>query len=223
MKITEKLALILFAFFATFNLHASEIVEGATEGVHYQVIKPAQPTAAPEGKVEVMELFWYGCPHCFRFEPYVKGWLKKKSDDIVFRRVPAMLSPKWESHTRAYYAAEVMGVLDKLHEPLFIALHVEKKRIFKEQDILDFAASVGIDREKFANTYNSFAVSAKVQQSRKLTEAFNITGVPSIVVNGKYLTSASHAGSFEGLTVMMNELAKSELPAKATASSSDSN
>lgn len=223
MKITQRLALILFACLTAFSLNASEIVKGATEGVHYQVIKPAQPTAAPEGKVEVMELFWYGCPHCFRFEPYVKGWLKKKSDDIVFRRVPAMLSPKWESHTRAYYAAEVMGVLDKLHEPLFIALHVEKKRIFKEQDILDFAASVGIDREQFAKTYNSFAVSAKVQQSKKLTEAFNITGVPSIVVNGKYLTSASHAGSFEGLTVLMNELAKSELPTKTTAGSSDSN
>ena len=211
MKISKSLVPLLLLLLASFNVQATEIVEGATEGVHYQVIKPAQPTAAPAGKVEVLELFWYGCPHCFRFEPYIKGWLKNKSDNIVFRRVPAMLSPKWESHARAYYAAEVMGVLDKFHEPLFIALHVEKKRIFKEQDILDFAQRQGIDRTKFEQTYKSFAVSAKVQQSKKLTDAFNITGVPSVVVNGKYLTSASHAGSFEGLVVLMNQLAESEV------------
>ncbi|MCW8963074.1 MAG: thiol:disulfide interchange protein DsbA/DsbL [Gammaproteobacteria bacterium] len=211
MPITKKLFLSLIVFLTAFSAYAEEDLKGAMEGVHYIAIKPAQPTSAPAGKVEVTELFWYGCPHCFKFEPYVKGWLKKKSDNIVFNRIPAMLTPKWESHARAYYAAEVLGVLDKVHEPLFIALHVEKKRLFKEEDILDFVESQGVDRQKFANAYRSFAVSAKVQQSKKLTQAYKINGVPSVVVNGKFLTSASHTGSFEGVVVLMNQLALAEI------------
>jgi thiol:disulfide interchange protein DsbA len=213
----HKLLILLFtATLVSLNAFADTGIKGAKgvqEGVHYEVIKPAQPTSAPAGKVEVTEFFWYGCPHCFRFEPYVKGWLKKKSDDIVFRRVPAMLSPKWESHARAYYAAEVMGVTEKLHEPLFLALHAQKKRIYKEEDILDFVEELGIDRDKFMQTYKSFAVSSKIQQSKKLGEAYNLGGVPSVVVNGKYLTSASHAGSYKALTILMNALALKELEA----------
>jgi len=181
------------------------------EGVHYITIKPAQPTSAPAGKVEVAELFWYGCPHCYKLEPYVKGWMKQKSDNIVFKRIPAMLTPKWESHARAYYAAEVLGITDKVHEPLFIALHVEKRRLFKEEDIINFVESLGVDRKKFKNAFHSFAVSARVQQSKKLTQAYKINGVPSIVVNGKFLTSASHTGSYEGLVALMNQLALTEV------------
>ena len=204
---------ILLSFTATAEEELSG-VKGATEGVHYDLIKPAQPTSAPEGKVEVTEFFWYGCPHCFRFEPYVKGWLKKKSDKIVFNRVPAMLSPKWESHARTFYAAEVMGVTEKIHEPLFLALHAQKKRIYKEQDIFDFVEGLGVDRDQFEKTYKSFAVNSKIQQSKKLGQAYNLSGVPTIVVNGKYLTSASHAGSFKGLVILMNALALSELEEK---------
>jgi len=211
MPITKKILLSLIIFLSTFSAYAEVNVKGAMEGVHYVTIKPAQPTSAPAGKVEVVELFWYGCPHCFKFEPYVKGWLKKKSDKIVFKRITAMLTPKWESHARAYYAAEVLGVTDKVHEPLFIALHVEKKRLFKEEDIFDFVESQGVDRKKFTNAFHSFAVSARVQQSKKLTQAYKINGVPSVVINGKYLTSASHAGSFEGLVFLMNQLAISEI------------
>jgi len=211
MPTSRQLLLSFILLFSIFSLHAEINVKGAKEGVHYELIKPAQPTSAPAGKVEVVELFWYGCPHCFKFEPYVKGWLKKKSDNIMFRRIPAMLSPKWESHARAYYAAEVMGITDKVHEPLFIALHVDKKRLFKEEDIINFITGLGIDRQKFTNAYRSFAVSAKVQQAKKLTKAFNLGGVPSVVINGKYMTSASHTGSFEGMIVLMNALAESEL------------
>ena len=209
--INKSLLVSLFVFLATLNTATQADTQGAMEGVHYVAIKPAQPTAAPAGKIEVTELFWYGCPHCFKFEPYIKGWLKQKSDNIVFKRIPAMLTPKWESHARAYYAAEALGVTDKVHEPLFIALHVQKRPIFKAEDIISFVESQGVDRKEFTNAFNSFAVSAKVQQSKKLTQAYKLNGVPSVVVNGKYLTSASHAGSFEGLIVLMNQLAQDEL------------
>jgi len=213
----KKILLPLIALVFTFSANAEVSIKGAMEGVHYEVIKPAQPTSAAAGKVEVLEFFWYGCPHCYRFEPYVKGWLKKKSENIIFKRVPSMLNPKWESHARAYYAAEVLGITDKIHEPFFIALHVEKKRIYKEKDVIDFIVNLGVDRKKFTNAYHSFGVSAKIQQSRKLGQAFNLTGVPSVVVNGKYLTSASHAGSYEGLVVLMNSLAENELKATSVA------
>lgn len=220
MQLSKQLVLGLLAMVFSFSAMAETAIpgiKGAKAGVHYELINPAQPTTAPAGKVEITEMFWYGCPHCFRFEPYVKGWLKKKSDDIVFKRVPAMLSPKWESHARAYYAAEVLGVTDKLHEPLFLALHVEKKRIYKEEDIFDFVEGLGIDREKFINAYKSFGVSSKVKQSKKLGKAYNLGGVPSIIINGKYTTSASQAGSFEGLAVLMNALALQELKTTGTA------
>ena len=221
----KQFTLFLAAALLSFNAIAKEglkDIQGVMEGVHYELIKPAQPTGAPAGKVEVTELFWYGCPHCFRFEPYVKGWLKNKSDDIVFKRVPALLSPKWESHARAYYAAEVLGITDKIHEPLFLALHVEKKRIYKEEDILDFIEGLGINRDEFTKAYKSFAVSSKIQQSKKLGQVYNLSGVPTIVVNGKYRTSASQAGSFEGLIVLTNALALKELEDKQQPTTSSS-
>jgi len=223
MSFTKTLLIPFIALFSAFSANAEVQIKGAMEGVHYEVIKPAQPTSAPDGKIEVTELFWYGCPHCFKFEPYVKSWLKQKSDNVTFKQVPAMLSPKWEGHARAYYAAEALGITDKIHEPLFVALHVEKKRIFKEKDILDFVESQGIDRKKFANAYRSFAVSSKVQQSKKLGQAFNLSGVPSVVVNGKYLTSASHTGSFEGLVVLMNSLAEAELKTATATTAANTN
>lgn len=213
MPTKKKLLLCLTLLLSSIHLHAEVNLSDAMEGVHYVTIKPARPTSAPAGKIEVAEFFWYGCPHCFQFEPYIKGWLKKKSDKIVFKRIPAMSTPKWRNHARAYYAAEVLGILDKIHEPLFIALHVEKQPIFTEEEIIDFIENQGIDRKKFTDAYHSFAVSTKVQRSRQLTMAYKINGVPSIVVNGKFLTSASHTGSLEGLIALTDQLAQAEISA----------
>lgn len=190
---------------------AQQGVPEPMEGVHYERIDPAQVTSAPDGKVEVTEFFWYGCPHCYHFEPYVKGWLRNKNEDIVFVRVPAVLNPGWEGHARFYYAAEALGVLNKLHEPLFIALHERKQRLYKEADLIDFAESQGIDREKFAQAYRSFSVDVKIQKARKLVEGSNITGVPAVTINGKFLTSGSQAGSYEGMVYLMRHLANEEL------------
>lgn len=217
MPISKSLLFVCFTFLSAFNAHAEIEIPGAMEGVQYITVKPAQPTSAPAGKIEVTEIFWYGCSHCFKFEPYVKAWLKRKSDNIVFKRMPAMLSPKWGSHARVYYAAESMGVTEQIHEAFFTALHVDGKKLFEEKDIVKFIAGLGIDQKKFSAAYHSFAVSSKVKQAKKLTKAFNVNGVPSVVVNGKYLTSGTHAGSFEGMVYLMNALAEAELkslPAK---------
>lgn len=204
---TKTVSLALATFLLLY-LHLPAHAEGPMEGVHYERIQPAQPSSAPEGKVEVIEMFWYGCPHCYRFEPYVKGWLKQKSDNIIFTRMPAMLSPKWESHARFYYAAEALDVTEKLHEPLFIALHEKKQRLYKEEDLIDFAASKGIDRDKFAKAYKSFTVNAKVQRAKKYGQAIGLSGVPTVTIGGKFITSASQTGSFEGVVYLMNSLSK---------------
>ncbi len=192
-------------------IHAEEKASEPTEGIHYERIEPAQATSAPEGKVEVAEFFWYGCPHCYRFEPYVKGWLKNKNENVVFVRIPAVLNPKWEAHARFYYAAETLGVVDELHEPLLIAIHERKQRLYKEADLIDFAESRGIDREKFTQAYRSFSVDVKIQKVRKLVEASNITGVPAATVNGKFLINGSQAGSYEGMVYLMHHLSEEEL------------
>jgi len=203
---------LLLNFFSLFLLSFSAVSgDSIREGAHYLRIKPAQPTSAPAGKIEIAEMFWYGCPHCFRFEPFLEQWLKRNKDKVEFVRIPAVINPKWEVHGRAYYAAEAMGIVDKLHKPLFSALHVERKRIYKKKDIIDFVATLGIDTQKFSATMDSFSVSSKIQRAKKLGQVYRINGVPSIIVNGKYLTSGSQAGSFEGLVQVMDYLKNQEL------------
>ena len=178
------------------------------EGLHYETITPAQPNGAPAGKIEIVELFWYGCPHCFRFQPYMEQWIKEKPDNVVLTRVPSLLNSKWEPHARFYYAAQALGVLDKLHGRLFTALHEKRRRLYKEQDLIDFAQSQGVDREQFAKAYRSFAVSVKVQRAQQYGQAVGLSGVPSIVVGGQFLTSGKLAGSFENMIYLMNWLPK---------------
>jgi len=207
-------SVLSLAFGVSTPVNAQERTAGSSkpvEGVHYERIEPSQTTSAPGGKVEVTEFFWYGCPHCYRFEPYVKGWLKNKSEDVVFTRVPAVLNSGWEGHARFYYAAEALGVLNMLHESLFIAIHEKKQRLYKEADLIDFAESYGIDREAFAQAFRSFSVDVKIRKGRKLIEGANITGVPAVMVNGKFLTSGSQAGSYEGMVYLMHHLANEEL------------
>jgi len=192
--------------------------EEVMEGVHYLRITPAQPTNAPKGKVEITELFWYGCPHCFRFEPQLNAWLKKKPDGIVFNRVPSPLNPKWEIHSRVFYAAEALGLTDKIHEPFFNAIHIDRKPLFTEDAILDFIASVGVDRKKFAAAMKSFSVSSKVRYALKLGRSANATGVPALIVNGKYLLDGKTAGSHASMIRLAEQLARQELKDKASES-----
>jgi thiol:disulfide interchange protein DsbA len=165
-------------------------------GRHFQPIKPPQPVATP-GKLEVIEVFWYGCPHCYDFEPYIDRWQAGKPSDVELRRMPAVFRKEWQVHARAYYAAEALGVLDKVHAALFKALHEEKHRLGDEASLAAFFGEHGVKPEDFSGAFNSFAVEGKVTQAMQLVPKYGVTGVPAVVVNGKYLTSASMAGSFD--------------------------
>ncbi len=182
-------------------------VANAQQG--YENIANPVKTDNPD-KVEVLEFFWYGCPHCFQFEPHIKAWLETKPDNVEFKSVAAPLNPAWKVHSQAFYAAEILGVLDQFHEPMFNAIHKDKKAMRKPKDIAKLAASVGLDGDKFAKTMKSFAVDAKIRQSLQKAQEVGISAVPTVVINGKYRTSGSVAGSYPNLIKVLNDLIAQE-------------
>jgi thiol:disulfide interchange protein DsbA len=175
-------------------------------GEGWDPIDPPIATSAPEGKVEVVEFFWYGCPHCYTLEPQIKAWLEKKPENVVFKRIPSPLNPNWSVHSQFFYAAESLGVIDKLHKPLFEAMQVKKRRLFDKKSLIDFAVEQGVDRQKFTDAWDSFGVYVKVQQARKLSQRYGIDGVPAIGIDGKYKTSGSLAGTYSKMFEIVDEL-----------------
>lgn len=162
-------------------------------------------TAGDPDTVEVIEFFWYGCPHCYNFEPYINEWKKDLPDNVTFRYVPAVFSPKWELHGRAFYAAKFMEVLDQFHDPMFTALHEDNRSLDSKKAIARFVSELGIDAQKFVDTMNSFAVDAKIRRARDLQKTYQISGTPSVVIDGTYVTSGSRAGNFERMIEVMSE------------------
>jgi len=156
------------------------------EGQDFRVIRP--PLIADRNRVEVTEFFWYGCPHCFDFEPILADWVRKLPPDVVFRRVPAIFpNNKWTPGARLYYTLEAMNLLEKFHAEVFNAIHVERLRLDEEKVLLDWVAKKGIDTRQFGETWASFGVQSQVQQARRTTLAAGVTGVPSVMVHGRYL------------------------------------
>lgn len=182
---------------------------GYSEGVEYK--KLAIPQATDTGdKIEVQEFFWYGCPHCYHFEPYINAWKKTKPANVEFVRVPAIFRPDWEIQARAYYALSNMGIIEDLHGKIFAAIHKDKIQLNRKETLTDFLVKNGVDREKFEEEYSSFAVDSMVRKAKKKIKDYQIEGVPSISVNGKYLTSGSMSGSYDNLIKILDYLVKQE-------------
>ncbi len=129
-------------------------------------------------------MFWYGCPHCFDLEPSVREWLKHKPDNIAFVRIPVAFGASWELGARAYYAAEALGVLDRMHEPLFEAMHQHKLK--DEDDLAAFFAEHGVDQDAFRKAYSSFQTETQLRRGNQLAQRYGVRGVPAVIVNGKY-------------------------------------
>lgn len=179
------------------------------EGIEYQRIVPAQPTEDP-AKVEVVEMFWYGCPHCYRFEPFVERWLAKAPKHVRFMRVAAPLNPSWVVHARAYYAAEALGVIDRIHKPLLDAIHKERRRLNTEDALAAFFTEHGVDERDFRRAFHSFAVETKVRRARDLARRYGVNSVPAVVINGKYRTDGTLAGGYERLLQVIDFLVAKE-------------
>ncbi len=161
------------------------------EGRHYHRIDPPQPTQADPGQVEVIEVFSYACVHCANFEPYVTAWKKQLPEGTRFRALPAVFSQAWEPYARAYYAAQSMGELERLHQPLFDALHRDRKPLRTIEDIAGFAADLGVEREVFLTTAMSEETTRKLVEGHAEVQSYQIDGTPSMVVAGKYRVPAA--------------------------------
>lgn len=189
MKLLQPLLSILAAgFFAAAPVMAADPVYGSD----YMPVASPQPTEA-NGKVEVLEFFWFGCPHCATLEPVLQAWVKKLPADVSFKKVPAVFNEKWEKGARLYYTLEAMGLLEKLSDQAF----VDGGKLTSDPAILDWIAKRGVDRSKFLEMYNSFGVDNRVRQAEKLSRAYNLDGVPALIVGGKYRTAPSITGGNE--------------------------
>jgi thiol:disulfide interchange protein DsbA len=166
------------------------------EGYDYRLLKTPQPLDTGK-KIEVVEFFWYGCPHCFHFEPLLAPWVKKLPNDVGFRRVHVAFRDDFVPHQRLYYTLEALGKLNQFHEKAFDAFHVEKRPMNNAEQIAEWAGSVGLDKKAFVDTYNSFAIMTKCTRAKQESENWKISGVPTIGIQGKYLTSASIIGAKE--------------------------
>ncbi len=179
------------------------------EGVEFAAINPPQLTSTGK-KIEVVEMFWYGCPHCFQFEPYVKRWLQSKPANVEFVRIPAVFRPEWALHARAYYTAEVLDVVEKIHTPFFNATHEEKRPLNTMPQIEAFFVEHGVKTEDFRKVFNSFAVEQKVRKAIELSRAYQIGGVPAVIVNGKYRTDNGMSGGANKTFSVVDYLIKQE-------------
>ncbi len=178
-------------------------------GTDYRVVANPVKVEVP-GKIEVREFFWYGCPHCFVLEPHMQTWLKKLPKDVRFVRTPAAMNPVWEQGARGYYVSEALGVRKRSHLPLFHAIHVNKQQIFDQASQAKFFTRYGVPEAKFNSLFNSFAITAKVAQSNRLAQQYQLTGVPAVVVNGKYVVQGEDAK----VTQVVNYLIEKERKAK---------
>jgi thiol:disulfide interchange protein DsbA len=212
--VKRRLFVGLLLLLPTLALAAGGNAKEYTAGEDYTVINPALPGGS-DGKVQVVELFWYGCPHCFQFEPYMHDWEKSMPDNVEFVRIPAIFNnPRWKLHAAAYYTAEVLGVMDKFHAPFFSAIHTGKQRMASKEAVAEFFAGIGVDSEAFDTTFDSFAVQTKVRRAADLTKKYGISGVPSMAVDGKYLVDGPMAKSYENMIRIVNALAEKEAAAK---------
>jgi len=180
------------------------IPSAANAAGRYTSIEPPLNTASAES-VEVLEFLWLGCPHCYALEPNMVAWEKDMPSNVNFVREAPPLNPSWEQHSRGFYAAQVMGQESAFVEAMFTAIHQNKKRMRNPKDIAELASGLGMDEDKFLKTMKSFAVETKMNRATQLARGARITGVPSIVINGKYLTSASLAGGNAGIIDVINE------------------
>lgn len=196
--------MVLAAVFSVSALAASFEEEGA-----YETLSSPVRTESP-GKIEVVEAFWYGCPHCYSFKPIVEAWADDLADDVAFSMLPAALGRSWEPHALAFITLEAMGQLDDVHDELFKAVAGEHRPLNTPEALADFVAQYGVDKQEFLDNYNSFGVNARFQKAQAKIRGARITGVPTMLVNGKYKVSGSTAGSHERVLEVVDYLIEKE-------------
>jgi thiol:disulfide interchange protein DsbA len=211
--------LILGAAFmaaSVFGLTAQAADAPLEAGKQYVELSSPVPVAVP-GKIEVVEMFWYGCPHCYAFEPTLNPWIEKLPADVNFVRIPAMFGGIWDVHGQMFITLDTMGVEHKVHMAVFDAIHKEHKMFKTPDEMADFVATQGVDKAKFLDTYKSFAVAGLVKKDKDLAQKYQVSGVPTLIVNGKYRLDLGTAGGPEGVLSVTDQLIAKERAAASGA------
>lgn len=202
----KKLVVLSVAMFMSAVAMAADTFKA---GQHY-VELPIAVKTADASKVEVVEMFGYPCPHCNSFEPVLHQWEKNAAEDVYFQRIPVIFGRSWEPFARAYYTSELLKTLDKTHQATFDAVHIDRKRLRNKDDFAAFYANLGVNEGKFSKYFNSFAVDSKMKQGDARARGYEIQGVPTLVVNGKYRVTAQMAGGQAAMLKVVNYLIEKE-------------
>ncbi len=179
-------------------------------GTHYQRFPAAQGTSSSPDLIEVAEIFWYGCPHCYTFDPYLENWRKNLPDDVSFVRIPAVWNSVLQIHARAFYTAEALDVVAELHSPIFREIHNNQNSLDSQEALAEFFGQYGVEADAFNAAYESFAVNTKLNRADELSRRYRIASVPTVVINGKYTTDAGMAGGYDELIDLIDDLVATE-------------
>jgi protein dithiol oxidoreductase (disulfide-forming) len=179
-------------------------------GQDYVVLASAQGTSSSPDKIEIAEVFWYGCPHCYNLEPQIRNWEKKLAPDVSFVRLPVMWNPTNQIHARLFYTAQALNKLSDMNEAIFREIHVNKKMLADEAEIQAFFERFGVGAADFQKTFRSFAVEGQLRRAKELTQRYQVRSVPQMVVNGKYTTDAPGVKSFDDMLAVVSELVERE-------------
>lgn len=190
---------------ATAAVQAQEMVR-ARQNVEYRLI--AQQPVETRDRIEVIDFFWYGCPHCNNLQPALEAWIQRKPADVALRRVPAILRDSWAPHARIYYTLEQLNEVERLHQRVYHSYHVERLHMSKPDVVVEWAVRNGIDRKRWLDAYYSPEVDAGVERAKKLAEAYTVEATPTLVVDGRYLTSGALAPSLNGMIPVLEDLVR---------------
>jgi len=194
MKLKMRLVAVLVVFFGIGMFDLMNVHAGPVEGHDYKMLANQQPTQNKD-LIEVIEFFWYGCPHCNNLHLPLKTWLKNKPADVDFRYVPAIFRNNWEPGAKTFYTLETMGETGAIHDKIYDAIHRDKINLADEAVLFGWIEKQGVDKEKFANIYNSFTTLNQVARSKQMMQQYQLSGVPVIVVEGKYMVTGKKGGT----------------------------
>ena len=177
------------------------------EDVNFFPLLVEQPVRTGD-QIEVLEIFWYGCPHCYALEPYLKKWLKNKPEFVEFVQLPAVLNRSWAFDARVFYTFVALGLIDELHEAYFDAIHKDRRRMKKVEQVASWAQEQGVDPQLILDTFNSFGVDSMLANATQMSGRYEADGVPTIIIDGKYRTTVSLAGGHNEIIDLINYLAQ---------------
>jgi protein dithiol oxidoreductase (disulfide-forming) len=202
----KKLLSILFLSLGLVSAAVEASPAAPVAGKDYTVLGSPQPIDVPAGKIEVTEFFWYGCPHCNEFNPYLEAWVKKQGPDVEFKRVPVAFRDDFIPHSKMYHALDALGLAQKLTPVVFNEIHVNKDYLLTPEDQAKFLAKNGVDPKKYMDAYNSFSTQSEIQRDKKLLDDYKIDGVPTLAVQGKYETGPATTNSLPGTIQVLDYL-----------------